>query len=1432
MKPNFIRKTARLMALLLPLYLAVPELPAAHAAPAKITPISVTGKSTSGYPAANAIDGNVATYWTSPASNTMQDHNRNIDIQLDGLYDLSSIVIKNPTTPAGVYYHYQVYASENGENFTKIAYKSDSTAAVSGGKTFDLTGTAGAKGVSIVRINLSYASDTFAGRISEVELYGEKKSSTIPAKPAVSVTDFEDTEWAAEYTRFATDTNYARTKTIDEMSSLVGRVLGSSWINSFVFEIEDISSNGQDAFEIEGASGIITIRGRNGISMASGFNYYLKNYANVNYNPLFVSNLDMPDTLPMPAGTIVRETDYDERYALNFCTLSYTMAFWGWDEYEAYLDWAAMNGINLILDIAGQEEVLRRVLLQYGYSETEIRDYISGPAYFAWFYMQNMTGFGGPLPDNWFSQRVELGRQMHDRMQTYGIRPVLQGYSGMVPTDFAAKNAGAQVISQGSWCGFTRPSMLRTLVTSGRDYFSEVADAFYEAQNDLFGDVTDYYAVDPFHEGGNMGGMNATSVYARIQQKMMSSDPDAVWVVQQWLNNITTAKLNGLNKDHVIVLDLFSEMRPQHTAMESTGVDWIWNMLHSFGGRMGLFGDLPIVTQGPPTDFDRNNYMVGIGVTAEAYSNSGIMYDLMGDMTWISAPISYQDYLESYVKSRYGELNQNALDGWNILAETAYASKTAVVQGPPESVINARPGMSFTTASTWGNGTYMYDKEELEAALPYFIAAYDELSGNPAFVYDFVEVTAQVLSTATLEYYRSMIAAYGSNDETAFMLYSEKFLNGIRLMEEVLAVSPEFGVGQWIEGSRTMMDDMDDWTKDLFEFNARALITTWGGQKNVSGGLGDYSNRQWSGLTEGLYLKRWERFVNALRNGTAVPSSNAYFQMEWEWANQKSDEGHGYSTVGSGGNLKALASSVYASYTLTNMDASLAEERANIALSKTVTASPAGGTTANLTNGDTGGSPWSAASADVGSVTLTLDLGGTKDVDGVAFVMEQAAGGYLITYQVEALLGDEATLIAEKNDATPVSGTIELDYTGQADKIRYTFAKHSNAPSEYILTLTQLMVYGGESTEPAALNVAAGKTASYAAGSNINITNDDSLKTSLKTVSFSGTNGNLTNGDLNGTAWGPQSNYPVAFKIDLGQEYFIDDIRTAFERLETGNTNPNITNPDPQNNPLKSYKFKILTEDAAGNMTVVLDKTNHTGNLDSRFYTAEVQDSVKVIYAVILSCNTPNNEIGAGNGWPAFTQIQAFEGTEQPEQPEPPEENVSAGKSASVAGSGLDITDDNTLKASLKTASFSGSNMNLTNGDLNGTAWGPQSNYPVAFKIDLGKEYRISEIKTAFERLETGNTNPSITNPDPDNLPLKSYKFKIITEDAAGNMTVVLDKTNHTGNLDSRFYTAQIDHDVKVIYAVILGHNGQTNDIGAGNGWPAFTQIQAFGFED
>lgn len=86
----------------------------------RITNISASGKSSSNHEADLAVDGNKNTYYMTPASNTMQDHYRNIDLNLDGIYALSKVVIYNNE---GSYNHYQIYTSSDGINYNKVAYK-------------------------------------------------------------------------------------------------------------------------------------------------------------------------------------------------------------------------------------------------------------------------------------------------------------------------------------------------------------------------------------------------------------------------------------------------------------------------------------------------------------------------------------------------------------------------------------------------------------------------------------------------------------------------------------------------------------------------------------------------------------------------------------------------------------------------------------------------------------------------------------------------------------------------------------------------------------------------------------------------------------------------------------------------------------------------------------------------------------------------------------------------------------------------------------------------------------------------------------------------------------------------------------------------------------------------------------------------------------
>ena len=172
--------------------------------------------------------------------------------------------------------------------------------------------------------------------------------------------------------------------------------------------------------------------------LRQGLNHYLKYYCNVNISQVG-DQVKMPKSIVPIEGTVHKETKFPVRYSYNYCTLSYSMAFWGEKEWRNELDWLALNGVNVVLDATAQEEVWRRFLGELGYSHEEAKDFIAGPAYYAWAYMANLSGFGGPVHDSWFTERTELARKNQLIMRKLGMQPVLQGYSGMVPVDITDK---------------------------------------------------------------------------------------------------------------------------------------------------------------------------------------------------------------------------------------------------------------------------------------------------------------------------------------------------------------------------------------------------------------------------------------------------------------------------------------------------------------------------------------------------------------------------------------------------------------------------------------------------------------------------------------------------------------------------------------------------------------------------------------------------------------------------------------------------------------------------------------------------------------------------------------------------------------------------------------------------------------------------------
>ena len=648
----------------------------------------------------------------------------------------------------------------------------------------------------------------------------------------------------------------------------------------------------RDFFEITSKNGKPLIRGNNYVSIASGINWYLKYSVGVHltWNSMHAS---LPATLPLVQGVERHETDIKHRYYLNYCTLSYSMAFWDWKRWEQELDWMALHGINLCLDIVGTDVVWRNVLLKLGYTKDEANQFIAGPAFQAWWLMNNLEGWGGPNSDNWYQQRERLQKQIMKRMKELGINVCLPGYSGMVPHD-AKQRLGLDVADPGKWNDYKRPAFLQP--TSKR--FAEIASIYYKEQQRLYG-KTDFYSMDPFHEGGNAGGVDLRKAGEAIMGAMKAVNPNAVWVVQAWGACPYPAMIKHLKNGDMLVLDLYSENRPQWGDPESTwyrkegfnGHDWAFCMLLNFGGNVGMFGKLQHVVdeyyKARQSKFVST--MKGVGLTMEGIENNPVMYELVSELPWRDAKFAWKEWLHDYVEARYGNINNAKVhDAWLLLARSVYGAGAKIVeQGCHESVLCARPALDVYQVSSWSEMEEFYNPDDVIRAARLMVEASHEVKSNANFRYDLVDVTRQAIAEQARYVYDEIVAAYKAKDRKMFDYTTKRFLDILLQQDRLLSSMPDFMVGRWLRSARNM--GLNDQERDHYEWNARVQITTWGNRSAAEyGGLREYAHKEWNGVLADFYYSRWKAYFEALAatlDGKPMKDID-FYAMDEKWTLQ------------------------------------------------------------------------------------------------------------------------------------------------------------------------------------------------------------------------------------------------------------------------------------------------------------------------------------------------------------------------------------------------------------------------------------------------------------------------------------------------------------------------------------------------------------------
>lgn len=700
-------------------------------------------------------------------------------------------------------------------------------------------------------------------------------------------------------------TEFSAREKLEAARGLVSRVTNGRQ-KEFDIRLTDSLCGGKDWFSVYSEDSRIVLEGNSGISVASALNYYLKEYCGWHYTWCGKDTV-LPEVLPLPEDTILKTSPYRYRYYLNYCTFNYTMSWWDEERWQQEIDFMAMNGINMPLAVTGQNSVWRRVYRRLGFTDEELESFFSGPAYFNWFWMGNLDGWGGPLPQSFMDRHEELQKHILFAERSLGMTPVLPAFTGHVPPAFEDKFTGVK-IRKTSWVTFPEVSIL----DPEEELFTEIGKMFIEEQTGLYG-TNHYYTADTFNENlpPSNDSLFLNGISEKVYHSMKDTDSLAVWVMQGWLfyherefwgENQIKALLNAVPDDRMLILDLWSERFPVWSRTDAYyGKPWIWCMLHNFGQNITLSGNVKSVANDPANALNdpASGNMQGIGLTMEGIEQNPAMYALMLENVWRDTPVDVDSFRESYFSNRYGKRNPDAEAAWKVIFSTAFENTEN--NGGNESIITARPTFRKNPGGT-ANTKPHYDPDDLVGAWRLLMKAVPELQNRDGFRYDIVDITRQVLANYASVVQQKAAEAYSRGDIEAFDEASSEFLGLVSDMDTLLATRPEFLLGRWLESARAMGTTEEE--KDLYEKNARNLLTLWGGKDCY---LNDYACRQWSGMMDGFYRLRWEMFFRDVRKAMEEGiefDQNAFDarikEWEWEWLDGKES----YPTVPAGDEIE------------------------------------------------------------------------------------------------------------------------------------------------------------------------------------------------------------------------------------------------------------------------------------------------------------------------------------------------------------------------------------------------------------------------------------------------------------------------------------------------------------------------------------------------
>ena len=651
------------------------------------------------------------------------------------------------------------------------------------------------------------------------------------------------------------------------MSRMVSRLFPDR-AESFVFR--EMKSE-KDCFVLQSVGTKVQISGNNANSMAMGLNYYLRNYCLTTVSWYAKDPVEMPKVLPRVPCAVRIAAKVPIRFFLNYCTYGYTMPWWTWKDWERFIDWMALNGVNMPLAITGQESVWYNVWKKLGLTDEEIRSYFTGPAHLPWHRLCNIDAWQGPLPVGWLDNQKELQKKIVSRERELNMKPVLPAFSGHIPSALRRVYPHIHATPVTKWGSFNDPRCQCTFLSPMDSLFNVIQKEYLTEQTRLYG--TDHiYGADPFNEVDPPSWQedSLAMMSSHIYQSMKAVDKDATWLQmtwvffykdKQWTPSRMKAFVRAVPQDRMILQDYFCENTELWPRTESYyGQPFIWCYLGDFGGRTILCAPLKRISDRLSYAFQKGgkNFM-GIGVTLEGFDVNQFAYEFVMDKAW-NMPQSLSQWEINLSDRHVGRADADARRAYGMLCDKVLSVYSGIYQG---TLIEWRPSLNRKML-------------KMTTTLPQLVQVWRQLLSlknvnRDAYRFDVVNIGRQVLGDYYQSLWLQLLSAYESQDVNNIKKVGAQMKEILKDVDALVGCHSSFSFKNWIESARAF--GSTDAERDYYEKNARTLLTVWTDNTVAN----DYARRAWSGLVASYYAPRWIRFIDEI---TACVEQHKKFDEE------------------------------------------------------------------------------------------------------------------------------------------------------------------------------------------------------------------------------------------------------------------------------------------------------------------------------------------------------------------------------------------------------------------------------------------------------------------------------------------------------------------------------------------------------------------------